>query len=153
MILVRQYIIVILKKNVLKFQIREGKEGIFGTLKWYNDVISFVLDYISGSIKDSEVSGFYRYNIGFKNLLRSIEFGRKASTYGYRYLAQGYLERKYQHDFIRYEWLRKEYRNQTFNFLPEVEREYFSVTQGLYYDTAQDLITRKQKYERTGLSK
>ena len=121
-------------------------------MKWYNDVIAFILDYISGSIKNSEVSGFYRYNIGFKNLLRSIEYGRKASTFGYRYLAQGFLERKYQHDFIRYEWLRKEYRNQTFQFLPEVSVQYTNITRGLYYGTAQQLITYKRQYQRLGLS-
>ena len=133
-------------------QIRENKDSIFLTLKWYNDVIAFILDYISGSIKNSEVSGFYRYNIGFKNLLRSIEYGRKASTFGYRYLAQGFLERKYQHDFIRYEWLRKEYRNQTFQFLPEVSVQYTNITRGLYYGTAQQLITYKKQYQRQGLS-
>ena len=40
---------------------------------------------------------------------------------GYRYLAQGSLERQYMHDFIRYEMLRKEYLNQTFNFMPGVQ--------------------------------
>ena len=40
---------------------------------------------------------------------------------GYRYLAQGNLERQYMHDFIRYEMLRKEYLNQTFNFMPGVQ--------------------------------
>ena len=40
---------------------------------------------------------------------------------GYRYLAQGTLERQYMHDFIRYEMLRKEYLNQTFNFMPGVQ--------------------------------
>ena len=138
--------------NAFISQIRENKDSIFLTLKWYNDVIAFILDYISGSIKNSEVSGFYRYNIGFKNLLRSIEYGRKASTFGYRYLAQGFLERKYQHDFIRYEWLRKEYRNQTFQFLPEVSVQYTNITRGLYYGTAQQLITYKKQYQRQGLS-
>ena len=43
-------------------------------IKWYNDITSFLLDYISVSIKDSDVSNFYRYIIAFKNLLRSVEF-------------------------------------------------------------------------------
>ena len=47
-------------------------------LRWYNDINSFILDYISVSIKDSDVSDFYRYVIGFKNLLRSVEFGGKS---------------------------------------------------------------------------
>lgn len=51
-------------------QIREGEKGIFDVLNWYNEIINFVLDYISLSIHDSDVSDFYRYIIGFKNLLR-----------------------------------------------------------------------------------
>ena len=59
---------------------------------WYNDINSFLLDYISVSIKDSDVSDFYRYIISFKNLLRSVEFSGKSGAFGLRYLAQGYLE-------------------------------------------------------------
>ena len=134
------------------FQIREGEKGIFEVLKWYNDINSFILDYISVSIKDSDVSDFYRYVIGFKNLLRSVEFGGKSSIYGYRYLAQGFLERHYMHDFIRYEMLRKEYLNQTFNFVVGLQQEYDELTGELFYEHAQVLITEKEKYERVGLS-
>ena len=134
------------------FQIREGEKGIFEVLKWYNDINSFILDYISVSIKDSDVSDFYRYVIGFKNLLRSVEFGGKSSIYGYRYLAQGFLERHYMHDFIRYEMLRKEYLNQTFNFVVGLQQEYDQLTGDLFYEHAQVLITEKEKYERLGLS-
>ena len=134
------------------FQIREGEKGIFEVLKWYNDINSFILDYISVSIKDSDVSDFYRYVIGFKNLLRSVEFGGKSSIYGYRYLAQGFLERHYMHDFIRYEMLRKEYLNQTFNFVPGLQQEYDQLTGELFYESAQILITEKESYAREGLS-
>ena len=39
-------------------QIREGDKSIFDVLKWYNEIVSFLLDYISVSIKDSDVSNF-----------------------------------------------------------------------------------------------
>jgi hypothetical protein len=55
-------------------QIREGDKSIFDVIKWYNDITSFFLDYISLSIKDSDVSNFYKHIIAFKNLLRSVEF-------------------------------------------------------------------------------
>jgi hypothetical protein len=58
----------------LLIKIREGDKSIFDVLKWYNDITSFLLDYISVSIKDSGVSNFYRYIIAFKNMLRSVEF-------------------------------------------------------------------------------
>ena len=65
----------------------------------------------------------------------------------------GYLEREYMHDFIRFEMLRKEYLNQTFNFMPNVQEEYDKVTRDLFYDKAQVLITEKLDYDREGLSK
>ena len=77
----------------------------------------------------------------------------KFSIYGYRYLAQGFLERKYMHDFIRYEMLRKEYLNQTFNFMPGIQEEYDRSTGDLFYEAAQVLITQKAQYNREGLSK
>lgn len=122
-------------------------------LKWYNDINSFILDYISVSIKDSDVSDFYRYVIGFKNLLRSVEFGGKSSIYGMRYLAQGFLEREHMHDFIRFEMLRREYLNQTFNFMPGVQEDYDTATKTMFYERAQMLITKTSDYNRPGISK
>ena len=49
--------------------------------------------------------------------------------------------------------LRKEYLNQTFNFMPNVQEEYDKVTRALFYDKAQVLITEKEDYDRLGLSK
>ena len=48
--------------------------------------------------------------------------------------------------------LRKEYLNQTFNFMPNVQEEYDKVTRALFYDKAQVLITEKEDYDRLGLS-
>ncbi len=72
-------------------------------LNWYNEIISFILDFISQSIHDSDVADFYRYVIGFKNLLRSVEFSGKSGIYALRYFARGSIERDHHHDFIRYE--------------------------------------------------
>ena len=49
--------------------------------------------------------------------------------------------------------LRKEYLNQTFNFMPNIQEEYDKVTRSLFYDKAQVLITEKNNYDREGLSK
>ena len=105
------------------------------------------------SIKDSDVSDFYRYIIGFKNLLRSVEFSGKSGIYGLRYLSQdGYLEREYMHEFIRFEMLRKEYLNQTFNFMPLLLEEYKMITKNNFFEEAQALITAKERYDRADLS-
>ena len=66
-------------------QIREGDKGIFQVLEWYNKINSFMLDYMSVSIKDSDLSNFYRLIIAFKNLQRSVEFSGKSGIFGLRY--------------------------------------------------------------------
>ena len=62
------------KSNVcLTFiKVRDSGKSIFEVLEWYNDIINFFIDYISLSIHDSDISEFYRYIIGFKNLLRCL---------------------------------------------------------------------------------
>lgn len=129
-------------------KIREGEKGIFDVLNWYNEIINFVLDYISLSIHDSDVSDFYRFIIGFKNLLRSVEFSGKSGIYALRYLSKGSLEREHHHDFIRFEMLRKEYLNQTFNFLPELRIAYDKASQDQYYEIAQEIVMNQKKYTR-----
>lgn len=150
-------------------QIREGEKSIFEVLSWYNEIINFILDYISLSIHDSDVSDFYRLIIGFKNILRSVEFSGKSGIYALRYLSQGYIEREHHHDFIRYEMLRKEYLSQTFNFMQDVRIAYeenakeqviYSVVTAVFclinmhvsaiqfYEEAQVLVQRQLPYAR-----
>ena len=52
-------------------------------------------------------------------LIRHIEFNFLAEYLRFRYLSQKQLDRENQHKFITNEWLRREYLNQTFNFLPD----------------------------------
>lgn len=135
-----------IQHSIFRTKIREGAKGIFEVLKWYNDINAFILDYISVSIKDSDVSDFYRYIIGFKNLLRSVEFSGKSGIYGLRYLTQdGYLEREYMHEFIRFEMLRREYLNQTFNFMPAIKEEYTMMTENIFFEKSSGTYHSKRK--------
>ena len=65
-------------------QIREGEKGIMQVLDWYNQINSFMLDYISTSVKESDLSSFYRLIIAFKNLQRSVEYSGKSGIFGIR---------------------------------------------------------------------
>ena len=51
--------------------------------------------------------------------IRDIEFYFLLEYLCSRYLSQKQLDRENQHKFITNEWLRREYLNQTFNFLPD----------------------------------
>ena len=55
-----------IQHSIFRTKIREGEKTIFEVLKWYNEITTFILDYISVSIKDSDVSDFYRNVIAFK---------------------------------------------------------------------------------------
>ena len=70
-------------------------------------------------------------------MLRSIEACGKSGIYGLRYLSQGHLKREYFHEFVKFDMLRREYLNQTFNFLPELEKEYEDNALNLDFEKAQ----------------
>ena len=62
---------------------------------------------------------------------------------------QGQIEREHHHDFIRFEMLRKEYLNQTFNFMPELRLGYAKAAKNQYYEQAQNLVTYLQDYQES----
>ena len=68
----------------------------------------------------------------------------------YRYLSSGTLKRRQHHSFVRYEGLRKEYLNQTFNFMPELQVIYEKTSKGQNYEEAQRQITEKEDYAQLG---
>lgn len=139
-----------IKHSIFRTKIREGEKGIMQVLDWYNKINSFMLDYISVSIKDSDLSNFYRLIIAFKNLQRSVEFSGKSGIFGIRYLSSGRLTRKMHHNFVRYEMLRKEYLNQTFNFMSELQDIYDKHARGQNYEEAQRQITAREDYAQLG---
>ena len=67
-----------------------------------------------------------------------------------RYLSAGTLTRRQHHSFVRYETLRKEYLNQTFNFMPELQTLYDENSKGQNYEEAQRQITEKEDYSQLG---
>jgi len=142
-----------IKHSIFRTKIREGDKGIMQVLDWYNQINSFMLDYISTSVKESDLSSFYRLIIAFKNLQRSVEFSGKSGIFGIRYLSAGTLTRRQHHSFVRYETLRKEYLNQTFNFMPELQKLYDENSRGQNYEEAQRQITEKEDYSQLGFDK
>ena len=70
-------------------------------------------------------------------MLRSIEACGKAGVFGLRYLSQGKLEKKYFYRFVRNEMLRREYLNQTFLVLPEMQVDYNKIVHDADFEKAQ----------------
>ena len=152
---------------MLLFQAKDSRKSIFEVLNWYDGINSYLMDFISFSIRvktsefakihisssygfhievvqivydwlqESEVGLFYRYILSLKNLLRSIEACGKAGVFGLRYLSQGKLEKKYFYRFVRNEMLRREYLNQTFLVLPEIQVDYNKIVHDADFEKAQ----------------
>ena len=66
---------------------------------------------------------YFRWLLGYKNLLRCIEYSEKSAIYGLEYLSTGLNSRKTEL-FIQNDVLRREYINQTLNFIPALQINY-----------------------------
>ena len=116
-------------------------------LDWYNQINSKTLNYVTYSIKDSDISNFYRYIIGYKNLLRSVEFAGKAGILGLEYTTNGLDAKKFK-NFLDFDVLRRSYLNQTTNFLPYIEEEYSLLKERNTFDQSQNRIRNKEHLSR-----
>ena len=67
-----------------------------------------------------------------------------------RFLSSGSLARRQHHNFVRFESLRKEYLNQTFNFMPELQVLYDKKMRDQTYEDAQRQITELEDYSQLG---
>lgn len=71
---------------------------------------------------------FFRYLIGFKNLLRSIESFGIASVYGINYFGRGSLGPDSYVSYIRYDVLGKDLLNATLTYVPSLKILYKNLT-------------------------
>ena len=60
----------------------------------------------------------FRWIIGYKNLLRACEFSGRAGILGLEYISSDEFSNAKFEQFLQADVLRREYLNQTFNFLP-----------------------------------
>ncbi|XP_072949532.1 uncharacterized protein [Epargyreus clarus] len=70
-------------------------------VEWYTNTNAALLSHLTKEIKDTDSSTIWRYLVGFKNLLRSIECKGIASVLGINYFARGYLQpRAHERDLL-----------------------------------------------------
>ena len=97
--------------------------------------------------KDSDVGRLYGYIITLKNVLRSTEACGRAGVIGLRYLSRGSLAKRYFYRFVRSEMLRREYLNQTFQILPELNSDYNETVHDEAFEASQRQIFSLQGSE------
>ena len=136
-----------IKHALFRSKIKDRDKSIEEVFNWYNEVNGNTLNYVTYSIHDSDISNFYRFIIGYKNLLRSVEFAGKAGILGMEYTTSGLDPEKFE-NFLEFDILRREYLNQTTNFLPYIQEEYEALNQRNSFDETQETIRNKEPLSR-----
>ena len=136
-----------IKHALFRSKIKDRDKSIEEVFNWYNEVNGNTLNYVTYSIHDSDISNFYRFIIGYKNLLRSVEFAGKAGILGMEYTTSGLDQEKFE-NFLEFDILRREYLNQTTNFLPYIQEEYEALNQRNSFDELQEQIRNREPLSR-----
>ena len=136
-----------IKHALFRSKIKDRDKSIEEVFNWYNEVNGNTLNYVTYSIHDSDISNFYRFIIGYKNLLRSVEFAGKAGILGMEYTTSGLDQEKFE-NFLEFDILRREYLNQTTNFLPYIQEEYEALNQRNSFDETQEQIRNREPLSR-----
>ncbi|KOB76129.1 Atrial natriuretic peptide receptor A [Operophtera brumata] len=114
-------------------------------VEWYTNANAALLNHLTKEIKDTDSSTIWRYLVGFKNLLRSIECKGIASVLGINYFARGFLQTKAYERFIAHMVLGRDLLDNTLNLVPSLiplhkdikedssEYQYGSVTDAIEY--------------------
>ncbi|CAH2048807.1 unnamed protein product, partial [Iphiclides podalirius] len=89
-------------------------------VEWYTNANAALLNHLTKEIKDTDSSTIWRYLVGFKNLLRSIECKGIASVLGINYFARGYLQSRSHERYIAHMVLGRDLLDNTLNLVPSL---------------------------------
>ncbi|KAJ8722276.1 hypothetical protein PYW08_004678 [Mythimna loreyi] len=89
-------------------------------VEWYTNANAALLSHLTKEIKDTDSSTIWRYLVGFKNLLRSIECKGIGSVLGINYFARGYLQPRAYERYIAHMILGRDLLDNTLNLVPSL---------------------------------
>ena len=102
---------------ILTYQTFTGKYKFFSNYVCLLAGQKEVLKYNEETI-EQHVIFFVRYIVGYKNLLKAVEFSGRSGILSLEYLSSAQLDEEKYEKLIQTDSLRREYLNQTVNFLP-----------------------------------
>ncbi|XP_037294551.1 receptor-type guanylate cyclase Gyc76C [Manduca sexta] len=105
--------------NELRASINAGT-SMTEAVEWYTNANAALLNHLTKEIKDTDSSTIWRYLVGFKNLLRSIECKGIASVLGINYFARGYLQARAHERYITHMVLGRDLLDNTLNLVPSL---------------------------------
>uniref|UniRef100_A0A1B0FK48 guanylate cyclase n=1 Tax=Glossina morsitans morsitans TaxID=37546 RepID=A0A1B0FK48_GLOMM len=133
---------VLLNRTEFQNRLNEFRERILSepednsvtdVMNWYTSINKALLHHLSEQIKEADNSGVWRYLVGFKNLLKSIECQNIASSFGIKYYGRGFLGSDAFVSYIRYDFLARELINSTLNYVPSLKPMYANITKTAKY--------------------
>ncbi|XP_005177981.1 uncharacterized protein LOC101893791 [Musca domestica] len=140
--------------NEFRDRVRTEPEdnSITDVMNWYTAINKALLYHLSEQIKEADNSGVWRYLVGFKNLLKSIESQNIASSFGIKYYGRGLLGSEGFASFIRHEFLARELINSTLNYVPSLRKMYLNITETNTYKKMKNMSTVVLKNKRRNVS-
>ncbi|KDR12137.1 Atrial natriuretic peptide receptor B [Zootermopsis nevadensis] len=93
-------------------------------MNWYNIANEYVLDQLSEIIRETSVSGVWRFLIAYKNIICAVENFSIATVYGLYYFGRGQLGLESFSMFVRYDSLAQDYLTATQHFSLVIYEEY-----------------------------
>ena len=80
------------------------------------------------------LSIFVRYIVGYKNLLKAVEFSGRSGILSLEYLSSSQFDDEKYEKLIQTDSLRREYLNQTVNFLPFLQVIFLKTEIMIYFN-------------------
>ncbi|XP_030381562.1 uncharacterized protein LOC115629245 [Scaptodrosophila lebanonensis] len=116
--------------NDFRDRVRSEPEdsSITEVMNWYTSINRGLLHHLNEQVKETDSSGVWRYLIGFKNLLKSIECQNIAASFGIRYYGRGALSADNFVSYVRYEFMARELINSSLNYAPMLRPMYTNIT-------------------------
>ncbi|XP_050743277.1 uncharacterized protein LOC108029905 [Drosophila biarmipes] len=111
-----------------RVRLEPEESSITEVMNWYTSINRGLLHHLNEQIKETDNSGVWRYLVGFKNLLKSIECQNIATSFGIRYYGRGSLTAENFVSYIRYEFMAREMINSTLNYAPMLKNMYTNIT-------------------------
>ncbi|XP_039483080.1 uncharacterized protein LOC120446269 [Drosophila santomea] len=124
-----------------RVRLEPEESSITEVMNWYTSINRGLLHHLNEQIKETDNSGVWRYLVGFKNLLKSIECQNIATSFGIRYYGRGSLTAENFVSYVRYEFMAREMINSTLNYAPMLRYMYTNITSTKRFHRAKQMGT------------
>jgi Adenylate and Guanylate cyclase catalytic domain/Nitrate and nitrite sensing/Heme NO binding associated len=117
--------------NNFRDKISTEDSTVAEVMKWYTNVNGAMLGHLTNQIKETDRTGVWRFLIGLKSLLRSIESIGISAVHGINYYGRGSLGPDPYVKYIKHYELGKDLFNASLTYVPSLKLIYMNLTQSM----------------------